>query len=69
MIDKAERKTWTCEICGQLVEQRSDGKSLHPVRAFENCKLRDYYVGDYRGECVAYRDLPKARELASHGPG
>ena len=60
---------WTCEICGQIVEQRPDGKPLRPIRVFENCKLRDHYVGDYRGECVAYRDLPKARELASHGPG
>jgi len=58
-----ERKIWTCEICGQRVEQRENGKPLHPVQVFKNCKLRDHYVGDYRGECIAYRDPARAREL------
>jgi hypothetical protein len=36
-------------------------KPLHPVEVYERCKLKEHYVGD---ECIAYRDLPKARELA-----
>jgi len=60
-------KAWTCEICGQVVEQRENGRTLHPVQVFKACKLRDHYVGDYRGECIAYHDLPAARELAKWG--
>jgi hypothetical protein len=51
------RKAWKCEICGQVVGWRANGKPLHPVQVYENCKLKDHYVGD---ECVAYRDLSKA---------
>jgi len=53
--------TWTCEICGQVVERRPNGKPLRPVQVLENCKLKDHYVGD---ECITYRDLTKAKELA-----
>jgi hypothetical protein len=53
--------TWTCEICGQAVERHPNGKPFRPVQVLENCKLKDHYVGD---ECIAYRDLAKAKELA-----
>ena len=60
-MTEAAKKTWTCEICGQVIEWRANGKPLHPVQVQENCKLKDHYVGD---ECIAYRDLPQARKLA-----
>ena len=57
----ADKKAWTCEICGQLVEWQANGKPLHPVEVYEACKLKEHYIGD---ECIAYRDLPKAKALA-----
>jgi hypothetical protein len=55
-----KRKAWSYEICGQVVEWQATGKPRHPVEVYETCKLKGHYVGD---ECIAYRDLPKAREL------
>jgi hypothetical protein len=54
-------KPWTCELCSQVVEWGANGKPLHPVQVYEKCKLEKHYVGN---ECIAYRDLSKARELA-----
>jgi len=51
---------WKCEICGQVVEFKAHGGAKRPQTVYENCKLRDHYVGD---ECLAFRDLKAAREL------
>ena len=51
---------WICEFCGQVVERREDGRARWPVRTYENCKLKDHYVGN---ECIAYRDPKKAAKL------
>jgi hypothetical protein len=53
-------QSWTCEFCGQIVERREDGRARWPVTVYENCKLKDHYVGD---ECIAYRDPATAKKL------
>ena len=53
--------TWTCEICGEALEQRADGKLLRPAQVHENCRFKNFSVGD---QCIAYRDPSEARELA-----
>jgi hypothetical protein len=54
-------ESWMCEICHQVVERRSDGSLLRPISAYENCLLKNRYVG----ECIAYRQLDLAREILS----
>ena len=61
MENDAPNKTWTCQICGQVVEQQANGQPLHPVQTYENCRLKNFSVGN---ECIAYRDPPGARDLA-----
>ena len=57
-------RSWTCEICGQsLFRPAGSTKTILPPGYFQNCKLRDHMIGD---ECIAYRDLPKAKSLVGH---
>ena len=56
-------RSWTCEVCGQsLFRPAGSAKVILPPGYFQNCKLRDHMIGD---ECIAYRDLPKAKSLAA----
>ena len=56
---KSRRETWTCPFCQQTVRIGAYGCCAPPD--FEkNCLLRDHMVG---GECVAYLNPGKAREL------
>jgi len=57
----AAEKAWACEICGEVVVWQVNGKPVHPIEVYETCKLKAHYVGD---ECIAYRDLLRAKELA-----
>jgi hypothetical protein len=52
--------SWTCTICGQVVELRDDGRPRWPVKAYENCKLQHHYVGNV---CIAYAHPELAKEL------
>lgn len=52
--------SWTCTICGQVVELRDDDRPQWPVKAYENCKLQHHYIDD---ACIAYAHLELAREL------
>jgi hypothetical protein len=47
---------WDCPLCGQSLEI---GGGL-PPDYFETCRLRDHMIGQ---ECIAYRDLERARRL------
>jgi hypothetical protein len=54
---------WKCEFCGQQVELHH-GRPKLPQEYFENCKLKDYFIGD---ECIAFRDPERARLLLTEG--
>jgi hypothetical protein len=49
---------WICELCGERVALPTEQSARPQLPA--NCKLRDYSIGE---ECVAFRDLRRAREL------
>jgi hypothetical protein len=53
-------RSWTCDICHQVVELCNDGRPRWPVKAYENCKLRHHYVGN---ACIAYAHPQVAKEL------
>jgi hypothetical protein len=50
---------WTCPFCRQSVRVGAYG-CCAPPDFFKKCLLRDHMVG---GECVAYLNPRKAREL------
>ena len=55
----AQANFWECAFCGQEVELR-DRQPRWPQTTYENCKLKDHYVGN---ECIAYRQPDEARKL------
>jgi hypothetical protein len=74
--------SWTCTICGQVVELRDDDRPRRPVKAYENCKLQHHYMDDACIACAhpqlakellimmalsGARDRPLARKSFSHG--
>ena len=58
--DWKKQNIWECEICGQEILLNPRGPQL-PANFSENCKLREHMIGN---ECIAFRDLPRAKELA-----
>ena len=58
-----EARIWVCEICGANVPVRIDFGHLSASlpELPDHCKLRVYSIGK---ECIAFRNLDKARELA-----
>jgi hypothetical protein len=53
-------RSWTCDICHQVVELRDDNRPRWPVKAYENCKLQHHYVDN---ACIAYAHPQVAEEL------
>jgi hypothetical protein len=58
-----EARIWVCEICGANVPVRIDfGQLSASLPALpQQCKLKAHSIGK---ECVAFRSLDSARELA-----
>jgi hypothetical protein len=52
-------EVWTCPYCKQSIEIIS-GRPELPPGYFQKCLLRDRMIAD---ECIAYRNLDRAREL------
>jgi hypothetical protein len=53
--------SWTCEICGQVVELRVDDNRFRwPVEADEHCRLQHHYVDN---DCIVYAHPGVAKEL------
>lgn len=53
-------RSWTCEICDQVVELRDDNRPRWPVKAYERCSLQHHYVDN---ACIAYTHPEVAKEL------
>jgi hypothetical protein len=53
--------SWTCTVCGQVVELRDDDRPRWPVKAYENCELQHHYVDH---ACIAYAHPQVAKELS-----
>jgi hypothetical protein len=51
---------WDCPLCGQAVEILENGRARQPQTVYENCRLKEHYVGDV---CLAYHDLERARKI------
>lgn len=56
---KSRQETWICPFCQQTVRLGAYGCGASPD-FFRNCLLRDHMIG---GECIAYLNPGKAREL------
>lgn len=50
---------WRCSLCGVTVDWK-DNIPILPAGYFDTCKLKDHLIGN---ECVAYRDIHRARKL------
>jgi hypothetical protein len=53
-------RSWTCDICHQVVELLGDHRPRWPVKAYENCKLQHHYADN---ACIAYAHPRVAKEL------
>jgi hypothetical protein len=58
--DELRSRVWTCPICAQSVIQRPQSGPILPLGYFEDCKLRNHFIGN---ECIARRDPAAARRL------
>jgi hypothetical protein len=52
--------SWTCEICGQVVELPDDDSRRWPLKVYENCRLQHHYVDN---ACIGYAQPEVAKEL------
>lgn len=58
-------RSWTCDICHQVVELRNDDRPQWPKKAYDNCKLQYHYVDN---ACIAYAHPQVAKELIMMTP-
>jgi hypothetical protein len=58
--------SWTCEICGQIVELREDNRFRRPVEAYEHCGLQHHYVDN---ACIAYAASGRRKGIDQNDQG